>query len=187
MKNCSKCKVEKPTSEFSKHKSQKSGLSSQCKECVKEYKNSNLDSIRDYQKRYKKDNYNKLRSNGRDYERTCRANDPLVILKGNVRGRIYKAFKGSGYKKNSKTEEVLGCSFEFLREHLEGQFEPWMTWDNKGNPKDGILEPNKSWDIDHIIPLAAAETEEDILNLNHYSNLQPLCSYNNRFIKRDKY
>jgi len=41
------------------------------------------------------------------------------------------------------------------------------------------------WDIDHIIPLSAAETEEDIIRLNHHKNLQPLCSKVNRYIKRD--
>jgi hypothetical protein len=50
---------------------------------------------------------------------------------------------------------------------------------------DGIYEPNKSWDIDHIIPLSSAINEYDILKLNHYSNLQPLCSYINRYIKKD--
>ena len=42
------------------------------------------------------------------------------------------------------------------------------------------------WDIDHKIPLASAETEEELLKLNHYTNLQPLCSRINRDIKRDR-
>lgn len=61
-----------------------------------------------------------------------------------------------------------------------------MTWDNKGNPKDGIYELNKTWDVDHIIPLSSAKSVEDIIKLNHYTNLQPLCSYVNRFIKKTK-
>jgi len=59
-----------------------------------------------------------------------------------------------------------------------------MNWDNYGNPKDGILEPNKTWDIDHIKPVSSALTEGAIVELNHYSNLQPLCSYHNRNVKR---
>ena len=59
-----------------------------------------------------------------------------------------------------------------------------MNWDNYGNPKDGLVEPNKTWDIDHIIPMNNAKTEDDVYRLNHYTNLQPLCSYVNRFIKR---
>jgi hypothetical protein len=61
-----------------------------------------------------------------------------------------------------------------------------MTWDNYGNPKDGVLEPKKSWDFDHIIPVSSATSEDEILKLNHYTNLQPLCSYNNRIIKKNK-
>lgn len=44
---------------------------------------------------------------------------------------------------------------------------------------------NKSWDIDHIIPIDSAINEVDIIRLNHYTNLQPLCSYMNRYIKRN--
>jgi len=47
-------------------------------------------------------------------------------------------------------------------------------------------EPNSGWDIDHIIPISSAESEDDIIKLNHYTNLQPLCSYINRVVKRDK-
>jgi hypothetical protein len=31
-----------------------------------------------------------------------------------------------------------------------------------------------------------SNTEEDVFKLNHYTNLQPLCSYINRNIKRDR-
>ena len=55
----------------------------------------------------------------------------------------------------------------------------WKNWGKyDGNEKSG-------WDIDHIIPISSAKTEDDILKLNHYTNLQPLCSYINRYIKRD--
>ena len=60
-----------------------------------------------------------------------------------------------------------------------------MNWDNYGNPKDGIFEINKTWDIDHIIPTNDATNETELINLNHYTNLRPLCSYTNRWIKRD--
>lgn len=47
------------------------------------------------------------------------------------------------------------------------------------------LEQYFSVNIDHIIPLSSAKTEEDIIKLSHYSNLQPLCSKVNRDIKKD--
>ena len=30
------------------------------------------------------------------------------------------------------------------------------------------------WELDHIIPIASAKTIEEIITLNHYSNIQPL-------------
>ena len=58
-----------------------------------------------------------------------------------------------------------------------------MDWDNKGF-YDGEL--NHGWDIDHIIPLDSAKNEEEIIKLNHYNNLQPLCSKKNIIDKNRK-
>lgn len=57
-----------------------------------------------------------------------------------------------------------------------------MNWDNYGLYNG---EPKYGWDIDYKIPTSSAITEEDVIKLNHYSNLQPLCSYVNRVVKRD--
>ena len=59
-----------------------------------------------------------------------------------------------------------------------------MNWDNKGKYKKDTY--NYGWDVDHIIPLDTALTEADIVRLNHYTNLRPLCSKVNRDIKRAK-
>ena len=61
-----------------------------------------------------------------------------------------------------------------------------MTWENHGNWNGIPSELNTAWDIDHITPTSSAKTEEELLKLNHYSNLQPLCSYTNRIMKRNK-
>jgi len=57
-----------------------------------------------------------------------------------------------------------------------------VAWENRGLYNG---ELNYGWDIDHIIPLSSALTEEKLIKLNHYTNLQPLCSYTNRYIKKD--
>jgi hypothetical protein len=88
-----------------------------------------------------------------------------------------------GYKKNTRTYKILGCTYEEFKTHIESQWEEWMNWDNYGRYNG---EENYGWDLDHIIPLSSVTTEEDIIRLNHYSNIQPLCSYVNRYVKRDK-
>lgn len=57
-----------------------------------------------------------------------------------------------------------------------------MNWDNYGKYKKN--EFNYGWDIDHKIPLSTANTIEEIIKLNHYTNLKPLCSKINRDIKK---
>ena len=96
---------------------------------------------------------------------------------------IRDSFRYKGYKKNSKTATILGCTFEQLKTHLEGEFKDWMNWDNHGLYNG---ELNYGWDIDHIIPLATAKNEGELIKLNHYTNLQPLCSKINRDIKRGR-
>ena len=84
------------------------------------------------------------------------------------------------YYKKSRTTEILNCSITDFKIYLESKFESWMTWDNYGRYNGELYY---GWDIDHIIPISSANTEEDIILLNHYTNLQPLCSYTNRYIK----
>ena len=59
-----------------------------------------------------------------------------------------------------------------------------MNWGNYGLYENNKI--NYGWDIDHKIPISSAKTEEDVIKLNHYSNLQPLCSRINMCIKRDR-
>lgn len=58
-----------------------------------------------------------------------------------------------------------------------------MNWENYGKCNG---EFNFGWDIDHIIPTSSGKTEEEIIMLNHYTNLRPLCSHVNRNLKRNK-
>jgi hypothetical protein len=142
------------------------------------YYENNKESKLEYQKEYQKNNKDKRNA----YLSERRQNDPLFRLITNVRNLIYNSFYYNGYSKNSKTEELLGCSFEELKEYLESKFEPWMNWDNRGLYSG---EFNYGWDIDHVIPLSSVSKESDIIKLNHYTNLQPLCSKINRDIKKD--
>jgi len=148
------------------------------------YYQENKEDIKKRVREYRNNNLEVVRQREMNYQRNKRQSDPFYRLTENVRTRVRNSFK-TGYSKNSKTQDILGCSFNDFKEHIEAQFADWMNWDNYGNPKDGIYELNKTWDLDHIIPIATTITEEDVIRLNHYTNYQPLCSYTNRFIKRD--
>jgi len=151
----------------------------------KEYYTLNSENIKNNAKQYYNNNKENIKISKAKYCKYKRLNDSSFKFRNNVSKLIGNAIRESGNKKISKTIEILGCSIEQFKLHLESQFESWMNWDNYGNPKDGIFELNKTWDIDHIIPLKTAKTVEDIIRLNHYTNLQPLCSYYNRWVKKD--
>ena len=109
--------------------------------------------------------------------------DPLFKLSRDIPKLVRISIKRYGYSKKSKTYQILGCDWETLKSHIENQFEPWMNWENKGKYNG---ELNYGWDIDHIIPVSKAKNEEEMIRLNHYTNLQPLDSFVNRYIKSNK-
>jgi hypothetical protein len=111
-----------------------------------------------------------------------RKSDSKFKLIQNIRANIRKKIKKYGYTKKSRTYEILGCSYEDFKKYLESKFQDWMTWDNRGLYNGTECY---GWDIDHIVPVSTAKTEEDVIRLNHYLNLQPLCSKINRDIKKD--
>jgi hypothetical protein len=117
--------------------------------------------------------------------RLNKKSDPLYVISRNARSVVYNVLTKKGYTKNKKTFDIIGITPKLLKVYIESQFEDWMNWDNYGNPRDSIYEINKTWDIDHIIPISSATNEKELIKLLHYTNLQPLCSYKNRFIKRN--
>jgi hypothetical protein len=155
------------------------------KEKNKEYysKNNRKEYHKEYNKEYRIKNKTKRNQYSKEYIKERKVSDPLYKLSCNIRSLIGKSLSNKGYKKKSRTHEILQLSFEDFKKYIEDQFEPWMTWENHGLYNG---ELNYGWDYDHIIPLSSATTEKEILELNKYSNLQPLCSYTNRDIKKDK-
>lgn len=157
--------------------------SDKIKEYNRDYQIENRKILSEKAKEYYKNNKDILYIKHKEYVNNKLKNDELFRLKHYMRSMIRKKIKQFGYTKKSKTNEILGCSFEEFKTYLESKFETWMNWDNHGLYNG---ELNYGWDIDHTIPLSSAKTEEDIIRLNHYTNLKPLCSYINRVVKSSK-
>lgn len=185
-KVCTRCEIEKNLNDFHKGNSSK-GRKSKCKECFNELSREKYKETFVYDEKQKEKQKNrwinrdveKTKEKYRNYKRNKIKTDNLFRLKISISSSIKKCIS----RKKNRTNEILGCSYDFLKFYLESKFEPWMNWDNYGLYTGEI---NIGWDIDHIIPLSSAKTEEEIVKLNHYTNLQPLCSYINRYIKKDK-
>ena len=145
------------------------------KEIVKKYEQKHKQQISEYRKKYKKS------EKYIEYQNNRKKTDILFKLKMNISCLIRNSIKKNGYKKSIKTENILGCSIEEFKQYIENLFESWMNWNNHGVLKSGKRQ--HTWQIDHIIPLSSAKTEEDVLKLNHYKNLQPLDAYTNVVLK----
>ena len=151
-----------------KVKEQKKQYYEENKEHYKQYREEN----KEYYKQHNKEYYKKYREENRqkinEYYKNRRSENTLFRLSHNLRTRTSLAFRNKGYSKNTKTQDMLGVEWEVVKMHIERQFKNGMTWSNYGE-----------WHIDHIIPLASANTEEELINLCRYTNLQPLWAEEN--------
>lgn len=95
----------------------------------------------------------------------------LEKIKKRTRCLINKCFVRKGYKKGTKTERILGCNFETFNKHLLNTYK-----NNYGINWDYVDEV----DIDHIVPLKSAKTEQEVIELCHYTNLQLLKRKDNK-------
>jgi hypothetical protein len=173
-KICSKCNEEKNICEFNKEKRNKSGLKSECKLCRKLIKKKHYDTnkhkILENKKKYylsKKDVILEKAKKFNDYYKLNYQINVLYRIGKIVRRRIYD-YVTKNTIKIEKTFDIVGCSSELLKAHLEQKFIKGMSWENQGE-----------WHIDHIIPLSSAKSEEEVYKLCHYTNLQPLWAQDN--------
>jgi hypothetical protein len=114
----------------------------------------------------RKDNKDKYLQYQYSYVKARNKKDPHFRLLNNMRKKVCNVLRA----KNDKTLAILGCSSKDLKEHMESQFKPGMSWDNYGF---------RGWHVDHIIPLASASSTAELKSLCHYTNLQPLWMQEN--------
>ena len=140
------------------------------KENYKQYRLDNKERRNEQSKQYQKYNKERLKIYRKEYFSKRINTDLFFKFKSNVRGLIRNSFKRgiNKYNKTTKTENILGCSIYEFRLYIEKQFTEGMTIENHGK-----------WHLDHIIPIASATTEEEIIKLNHYTNFQPLWAEDN--------
>lgn len=149
---------------------------------------------KEHQKEYVKKNIKQVRKNNNESVRVRKENDPLYKFTCSIRKITSRGFTRNGYIKDSHAYEILGCLYEEAKLHMELSWSDpknldingnvWMSWANYGKYKKNTFY--YGWDIDHRIPISAnGESKEMILKLSKIRNLQPLCSYINRDIKRD--
>ena len=121
-------------------------------------------------RKYEETNKAQIRITKNRYQRVRKRNDPLWKLRCDIAVLVNKSYKNQGYSKSSKTANILGCDFETLRKHLITS-----AMNNYGK----YYSPLTKYQLDHVIPVSSATTEEELIKLNHYTNLQYLTPEDN--------
>jgi hypothetical protein len=153
------------------------------------YNELNKDKLKSYHKKYRKINKDRIANKHKERLK----NDELFRLTCLMRVVIRTNLKKLSGGKYVKTTKLLGCDFNYLKTYIENQWflpcnlnengEVWMNWSNHGLYNG---QRYYGWDIDHIVPLIpSTRTKDELLELFKFTNLQPLCSYINRVVKKD--
>lgn len=146
---------------FQEHKKE---IANKRREYMYEYRQT------DKYKKHKKEYAQKNQSKVNEQQKIRYKENKMCNLKHNVRVEIARGFKTKGMIKNKHTEEMLGCSLNYIYDYLLQTYK-----NNYGVEWDGIEKVH----IDHKIPLATAKTKEEVIKLCHYTNLQLLKAKDN--------
>ncbi len=130
----------------------------------------------EYISKWRDQNKERITITGNKYEKQRRQIDPVYKFSRDIRSLINGSFKRKGSKKPIKTEQILGCSINEFKNYIISKCTEGVTLEDF---------KREGYHIDHIIPLSIANSEEEILKLCHYTNLQPMWCKEN-LIKSDK-
>ena len=100
----------------------------------------------------------------RQREREKAHREPWFRLYRNTLRRTGMALSG-----RASPAYALGCDQRTLRDFMEARFRLGMAWGNY-----------RQWEVDHILPLSAAASLGELIELCHFTNLQPLWRRENR-------
>jgi hypothetical protein len=162
-KRCSKCASSKALEAFGKNRQSPDGLHYWCKQCCKASRDKRVTEQRAYLKRYRaankdqiaqyrRDNADKMAQYNSEYKprkrewmKNRRRTDPNFRISSILRGRVTDCLvRYYGIRKTASGLALLGLDVDKVRDWLEFQFQPGMSWDNHGI----------TWEIDHVLPVS---------------------------------
>lgn len=122
-----------------------------------------------YDVEYRKANKEKIAQYKKDWESKMK-DDPIFKIKKNLRRRVHHALMGRN--KSDNTFNLIGCSAEEFKAHIESLWLEGMSWDNYGP---------SGWHVDHIkechtFDLSDPKQQQECF---HYSNQRPLWAKDN--------
>lgn len=162
MKICSKCKAEKPVSEFVKDRRATDGLKHDCKQCKRDYHKENAEIISDSMRKYYKANLDSISQHKRGY---YKANIDSFAMRGR---EYHKANPDNSTMRARNRRARLACaegshSVSDVLAIFNHQLGMCASCKNKL-----FKTGSKKYHVDHVMPLALGGS-------NWPANLQCLC------------
>jgi hypothetical protein len=148
------------------------------------YYQENIETIKPKRVEYRKTYKNRRNENTRQK----RKEDPIFQLRDNVRTIIRLMItKNYGSKNGSSINNYLPYTMQELKDHLQSQFQSWMTWNNYGKYDSKVWNDSDSstwtWQLDHIVPQSilpySSMEDENFQKCWALSNLRPLSAKTN--------
>ena len=134
------------------------------------YREKNKEKLSLKSKQYYQNHKQEIIKNNTLYKKNRIKKDNLYNFKCKIRHSLDLFFYRKGLTKSKHTEEIIGMPLNEFYQYLLQTFK-----NNYGYE----WNENEKVHIDHIIPLAVANTKEDVIKLCHYSNLQLLKAKDN--------
>ena len=194
-RNCFKCNLNKPITQFRKYTNTLNSYSWTCKKCSNEKdklrkKNIRRKKIENYivkceicneekplitfaklKKFYKKKICNSCYPSFLTKQKNewCKNESITNInyrLKKSLASRLRNVLKNLKLEKNNSTINYIGCNIQYLKEWFEYNFSEEMNWDNYGS----------YWSIDHVLPVCIFDltNEDEKMKCWSWSNLTPV-------------
>jgi hypothetical protein len=163
-KSCNTCNKLKPLSDFGTCIKSSDKHFHKCKECQSP-REWTKEKQKLSEKKYCEKNKEKLQEKWRKRQENVQHR-----IKQRLCARIKSALKEVSLRKTNKTYEYVGCSYDFLKQWIEFQFQGEMTWDTVGQ-----------WHIDHVIPCASFDltNPNDSSECFSWKNLRPCWAEEN--------
>lgn len=123
-----------------------------------------------YSKNWTQNHKDRSRESKRINQQKRLKEDKIYKFNCTIRSLISYSFRKVNLSKNKKSEEILGCTLNEFRSYILSLC-----------PKNVELKDfhRYGYHIDHKIPISLAKTEEEVIKLCHYINLQPLWCTDN--------
>lgn len=152
------------------------------------YTKNNKLHKKEYDRNYRAANKTSILKAKYAYYNLKRKTDPCFKLRMSISHSIAKQLKSNSCSKESKSSILhLNYSIIDLKQHIEKQFEPWMTWTNHGKYNAHTWKDDDSstwtWQLDHITPQSnlpySSMEEENFKKCWSLENLRPLSAKQN--------